>query len=230
MGSILAIHLIESPDYDDFYANHLETDLIRPIAQFCDIPFTARTVLSREYFIKALDEIERKDGCIPVLHFAGHGNVQGIGLSDGDLITWADFREMLIPVNERVGGTLLACMSCCQGLAAIRSAMSMKHDDPYVAIIGTAGKPTIAETSVAYATFYHQLNTLFYKFYKLIDEQQPVSEDELSEGMQKIIKNMRAASLHRKWGWLETRHVKAHIKKAVLHIKESLESRRLGRT
>ena len=226
MGSILAIHLIESPDYDDFYANHLETDLIRPIAQFCDIPFTARTVLSREYFIKALDEIEHKDGCIPVLHFAGHGNVQGIGLSDGDLITWADLREMLIPVNERVGGTLLACMSCCQGLAAIRSAMSMKHADPYVAIIGTAGKPTIAETSVAYATFYHQFN----KLYSPIYGQQPVSEDELINEMKKIIKNMRDASLHREWGWLEPRHIKAHITKAVLHIKESLESRRSGRT
>ena len=39
----------------------------------------------------------------------------------------------------------------------MRSAMSMKHDAPYVAIIGTVSKPTIAETSVAYATFYHQL-------------------------------------------------------------------------
>ena len=212
MGSILAIHLIESPDYDDFYANRLETDLIRPIAQFCDIPFTARTVLSREYFIKALNEIECKDGCIPVLHFAGHGNVQGIGIglsdSDEDLITWADLREMLIPVNERVGGTLLACMSCCQGLAAIRSAMSMKHGDPYVAIIGTASKPTIAETSVAYATFYHQLNILFHKFYKLIDEQQPMSEDEFIRELEKIVENMSAASLI-EWKCLETKNIKS---------------------
>lgn len=226
MGSTLAIHLIESPDYDDFYANHLETDLIRPIAQFCDIPFTARTVLSREYFIKALNEIERKDGCIPVLHFAGHGNVQGIGLSDGDLITWADLRGMLIPVNKRVGGTLLACMSCCQGLAAMRSAMSMKHDAPYVAIIGTVSKPTIAGTSVAYATFYHQLNILFCKFHKLIDEQQPMSEDEFIRELKKIVKNMSAASLIG-WACLETKNIKSYLQNAVMRVKESLESRKL---
>ena len=158
MESILDIYLIESPDENDFYANHLEIDLIRPIAELYKIPFTAHTVLNREYFSKALNEIKKIDGGVrlPVLHFAGHGNKQGIGLSDGDLITWADLREMLIPVNERVGGGLFVCMSCCKGISAIRSALSMEQDDPYIAIVGTAEEPNIAQTSIAYATFYYQ--------------------------------------------------------------------------
>ena len=32
MGSILAIHLIESPDYDDFYAHHLDSTLSIQVA------------------------------------------------------------------------------------------------------------------------------------------------------------------------------------------------------
>ncbi|MXX38137.1 MAG: hypothetical protein F4Z85_08750 [Gemmatimonadetes bacterium] len=218
MGSILAIHLIESPNYKDFYANRIEADLIRPIAQFCDIPFTARTVLSQKYFIQALNEIERKDGCIPVLHFAGHGNKQGIELSQREFITWADLRKLLIPVNKRVGGVLFVCMSCCEGLSAIQSVMSMEQDDPCIAVVGTEASLTIAETSVAYATFYHQLNILF--------KQQPRSEGEFTKKLKKIIENMSAASCI-EWVCLETKNIKPHFQNAAMRFREYVESRRL---
>lgn len=223
MGSILAIHLIESPDYDDFYANHLETDLIRPIAELYKIPFTAHTVLNREYFSKALNEIKKIDGGVrlPVLHFAGHGNEQGIGLSDGGLITWADLREMLIPVNERVGGGLFVCMSCCKGISAIRSALSMEQNDPYIAIVGTAGEPNIAQTSIAYATFYYQFNILLYK---KVYNQQPRGAGEFTKELRKIVNNMSAASCIG-WACIETENIKPRFQNAVMSLRESWESR-----
>ena len=73
MESILDIYLIESPDEDDFYANHLETDLIRPIAELYKIPFTAHTVLNREYFSKALNEISDVTQAIGFVYLLCHG-------------------------------------------------------------------------------------------------------------------------------------------------------------
>ena len=219
MESILDIYLIESPDEDDFYANHLEIDLIRPVAQLYEIPFTAHTVLNREYFSKALDEIKKIDGGVrlPVLHFAGHGNKQGIGLSDGDLITWADLREMLIPVNERVDDGLFVCMSCCKGISAIRSVLSMEQDDPCIAIVGTAGEPNIAQTSIAYATFYYQLNILLYK--RVYNQQ---SKGEFTKELRKIVKNMSAASCIG-WVCIETENIKPRFQDAVMRLRESLK-------
>ncbi len=198
MEDILSIHLIEAPDEDDFYENRLETDLIRPIAQFCNISFTPHIVMNREYFCKAIDGINRDKG-IPVLHFAGHGNKDGIGLPDKTLITWTDLRELLIPVNQRVGNILFVCMSCCEGFSAIKAAMSLWSDDPYVVIVGTSGKPTIAETSVAYATFYHQLNHLFRQIFTT-GKSDIILPD--------ITKNMCVASLHGEWELRTTEQIK----------------------
>lgn len=198
MEGILSIHLIEAPDGDDFYEDRQETHIIRPIAQFCNISFTPHIVLNREYFCKALDKINR-EARIPVLHFAGHGNKEGIGLPDGDLVTWAELRGLLIPVNKRVDNILFVCMSCCEGFSAIKAALSMETDDPYLAIVGTTGSPTIAETSVSYATFYHQLNILSRQIY---------SGQESDINLKDIIKNMCAASLHGEWHCTNAKNIK----------------------
>ena len=199
MDPILAIHLIEAPNEDDFYENRLETDLIRPIAQFSGISFTAHIVMNRDYFRKVLGKINRDGECLPILHFAGHGNQEGISLPNKTLITWAELRELLIPVNQRVGNILFVCMSCCEGLAAIEAAKSLWPNDPYAAIVGTPGKPTIGQTSVAFATFYHQLNIFF--------RQQSITEKS-DINLNDIIENMRAASLHGGWELRGTKAIK----------------------
>ena len=69
-------------------------------------------------------------------------------------------------------------------------------------------------------------NILFCKFHKLIDEQQPMSEDEFIRELKKIVKNMSAASLIG-WACLETKNIKSLLQNAVMRVKESLESRKL---
>lgn len=203
MDPILAIHLIEAPNEDDFYENRLETDLIRPIAQFSGISFTAHIVMNRDYFRKVLEKIKRDGECLPILHFAGHGNHEGISLPNKTLITWTELRELLIPVNERVGNILFVCMSCCEGLAAIEAAKSLLPNDPYFAIVGTSGKPIIGETSIAFSTFYHQLNIYFHQLR---------SGQKSDINLNAIIENMRAASLHIGWEWRSTKEIKENFK------------------
>lgn len=209
MDPILAIHLIEAPNEDDFYENRLETNLIRPMAQFCGISFTPHIVMNRDYFRKVLDQIKRDGECLPILHFAGHGNQNGIALPNKTLIAWEELRKLLIPVNQRVGNILFVCMSCCEGFAAIRAAMSTEANDPYVAMVGTPGKPTIGQTSVAFATFYHQLNILFHQLR---------AGQESDINLNVIIENMCTASLHEGWKLRRTTEIKDDFQKALSSI------------
>lgn len=71
---------------------------------------------------------------------------------------WEELKDHLRPVNAALSGSLVVCMSSCEGYAGIRMAMHPEESDlPYSALIGCGTQPTWGETAVAYATFYHQL-------------------------------------------------------------------------
>lgn len=95
---------------------------------------------------------------IPILHISAHGFSEGIQLSSGEVVLWNQLRELLIPVNQALSGSLIVCMSTCEGYSGSRMAMVPESDDqPFWAIIGNCGKPTWPETAVAFATLYHLL-------------------------------------------------------------------------
>jgi len=96
---------------------------------------------------------------LPVIHISAHGANTGIQLSSGDVLSWADLRPMLAPINESLGGYLLLYMSACEGYSACQ--MAMQVDDgphPYFSMVGNFGKPTWSDTAVAYSAFYHLLS------------------------------------------------------------------------
>ena len=86
------------------------------------------------------------------------------------------------------------------------AAMSTETDDPYVAMIGTTGSPNIAETSVSFATFYHQLNFYCHQF---------STTGKTDINLNKIIENMRAASLHEGWQLRSTKEIKDDFQKVL---------------
>jgi len=95
---------------------------------------------------------------LPILHLSGHGGEKGIALTNGDLVTWARLRELLVPINESFHGYLLLCLSTCEGFQGIRMAVwPLDGPPPYLALVGTAGSPEWSDTAVAYSAFYHRL-------------------------------------------------------------------------
>jgi hypothetical protein len=157
------IYGIESPSDADAYMDRSERTLLERAAQLDDIPCVFRTVISRAAFVMALtigltDAREKHNGHLPVLHISTHGNSEGIGLSDGTLITWSELRELLVPINGQLNGNLLLCMSSCKGYSACRMAMCEGDEPhPYIALFANAGTPKWSDTAVAYATVYHLL-------------------------------------------------------------------------
>jgi len=157
------VFVIESPSAVDLYHRRSEGEIIRQAVELNGIQCIVKTAISLSAFEACLkvglsEAMSRMPGFMPLLHISSHGDLEGIALSDGYTIPWRKLKEHLRPVNQALGGSLVVCMSSCEGYAGIRMAMHPEETDlPYFALIGCAEKPTWGETAVAYATLYHQL-------------------------------------------------------------------------
>lgn len=157
------VYIIESPSEIDIYHNTSEGIMLSQSLALQQIPCSLRTTISQNAFEAALKSgLEQQmrifPNLLPVIHISAHGNQDGIALSNGNLITWADLREYLLPINKALGHALLLCMSCCHGYSASRMAMEIGNTEhPFFSMVGHLDSPTWSETAVAYSAFYHLL-------------------------------------------------------------------------
>lgn len=158
------VYVVESPSAPDLYHDRTEADFIRKAVLLNGIPCIRRTVINGEAFGASLaiglrEEMEKLPNRIPILHVSAHGSKAGIQLSSGEILTWEALRQHLVPINQALKGTLLVCMSTCEGYSGTQMAMDENPDaeHPYIAIVGNGEAPTWPETAVGFATFYHQL-------------------------------------------------------------------------
>lgn len=155
------VYVIESPSPVDLYHRRSEGDMLRQAINLNQISCTLRLAVNMEAFTAAIriglyEAMESFPNNIPILHISAHGFSEGIQLSSGEVILWDQLRELLIPVNKALSGSLIVCMSTCEGYSGSRMAMvTESNDSPFWAIIGNGGKPTWPETAVAFATLYH---------------------------------------------------------------------------
>lgn len=155
------VFVIESPSAVDLYHRRSEATVLSQAISLNRIACEIRLAVNREAFDAALriglsDAMRGNPGLIPLLHISAHGSGEGIQLSSGELISWADLRQLLLPVNKALHGALLVCMSTCEGFAGQRMAMVVDSEEhPFYAIVGNSSTPTWSETAVGFATFYH---------------------------------------------------------------------------
>lgn len=161
---VFFVYIVESPSAPDLYHGRSEGALVANALGLDQIPCVSRTAINREAFEAALqiglpEAMKQFEGRYPVLHLSAHGAAEGIQLSSGDVIGWPELRELLVPINESLGGALLLCLSACKGYSACQ--MVMQHQDDakhsYFAMVGNFGQPTWSDTAVSYLAFYHLL-------------------------------------------------------------------------
>ena len=160
-GQRFFVYLVESPSALDLYVGRGEGNLLHQAIQLNGINATLRLAINLEAFTAALhvgliEAMNASPGALPILHISAHGFSNGIQLSSGEILQWADLRNLLVPLNEIFNGCLIVCMSTCEGYSGSRMAMVQdgeKH--PFYAIIGNSDKPTWPETAIAFATLYH---------------------------------------------------------------------------
>jgi len=157
------VYIIESPSAPDLYHGRSEGGLVAQTIRLDLIPCVTRTAINTRAFVAALriglpEAMKMCPGRYPILHLSAHGEEEGIQLSSGEVVTWADLRSLLIPINKSLQGNLLLCISACKGYSACRMAMEVgSAPHPYFAMIGNSGTPSWSDTAVSYLSFYHLL-------------------------------------------------------------------------
>ena len=162
------VFVVESPRPDDAFAERSEMGALRLVGQLDQIPVDGKTALDRPHFELALGEavyafIARlRRPYVLCLHIGAHGDKNGIELTDGSVITWPQLRQLLVPLCRNTAGLLLLSMASCEGLNAKKSAWALTglpgvDELPFLAVVGSAGKPVWSETALGYATLYHHL-------------------------------------------------------------------------
>ena len=157
------VYVVESPSAPDLYHQRGEGDLLRQILCLNGIPCITRCAVSREAVAAALslgihEAMQQFPDFVPILHISAHGYSEGVELSSGEHVTWAELKEFLKPINRALSNCLLVCMSSCNGYAGSRMAMWPQEQElPFFAIVGNSDNPTWAETAAAYTCFYHRL-------------------------------------------------------------------------
>ena len=155
------VNIIESPSAPDIYYGRTEGALIQQAVSLNQIPCALRIAISKEAFEYAIkfdlpEVMKNIPDRIPILHISAHGSSNGIQFSNQETLDWRSLRDLLMPISVALNGSLMLCMSSCEGFSACRMAMQI-HDtnNPFFAVIGHTLKPTWADTAIAYATFYH---------------------------------------------------------------------------
>ncbi|MBW7933225.1 MAG: hypothetical protein H3C62_06330 [Gemmatimonadaceae bacterium] len=157
------VFIVESPSDLDFYHDRAEGRLLAEVIRHTGVPTVLRVAITRQALVAALhyglvDEMKANPERLPILHISAHGSAEGIQLASGEALSWQDLRDILKPVNAALKGSLFICLSTCQGYSGTQMAMYPDDEDfPYFALIGCAASPTWAETSVGFATLYHQV-------------------------------------------------------------------------
>ncbi|TXH72844.1 hypothetical protein [Thiobacillus sp.] len=157
------VYVIESPADADLLDGRTEGKSLCEAFQLADIPYSYSLVTTPKTLeeslgprlIKALSHFNQP----PILHLSMHGNDEGVALTNGEFLTWANLRKLLTPLTNTMEGGLLICMSSCFGSSGCRMAMHEDTDHPFWALVGNSQTALWSDAAVAYITFYH----LFFK-------------------------------------------------------------------
>ncbi|MGO9567897.1 MAG: hypothetical protein ACLP5H_10180 [Desulfomonilaceae bacterium] len=155
------VYIIESPADSDLLNGRTEGRLLCEALRLADIPHRYSLVTTPRTFEESLgtrfNQAVSDLNQLPTLHLSMHGNNEGVALTNGQFLTWANLRKSLAPLTDAMQGLLLICMSSCFSSSGCRMAMHEEKDHPFWALVGNTDSVSWPDAAVAYITFYHLL-------------------------------------------------------------------------
>lgn len=155
------VHVVESPSSRDLLDGRTEGRVLMEALALSQIPATYNLVTDRPTLDTAIGErLQYALGIhqtYPVLHLSLHGSNEGIALTNGCFLYWQQLREILVPINQALGGYLLVCLSSCYGEYGVLMAMHENAPLPFSALVGHPESAEWDDSAIAFMTFYHRL-------------------------------------------------------------------------
>lgn len=163
---IFAIHIIESPNEEDiFLGTREEGEALQKCLGIMGVKSERYRVSSEAFLVKAIATITTAhsqggtyERYAPIVHLSCHGNDEGIGLTNGDFLTWERLKEFLRPIHVVARGWLILGMSACKGAAARKMAWTIKSEDTsFDLLFGPTHEVLWQDSLVGFVTLYHRL-------------------------------------------------------------------------
>jgi hypothetical protein len=155
------VHIIESPSAKDLLDNRREGLLLQEGLKMAGVAHSYCLAVDRNTFHEALYPkflVSLKGKYIKcILHISAHGNHDGIALTNG-FLSWHDLDNLLSPINKILENYMVVCMSSCVGFAGCKMAMKTSPPHPFFGLIGPTQEISIADTAIAFLTFYYRLS------------------------------------------------------------------------
>ena len=160
-GDKFFVHVVEFPGDLDLLDGRTEGRVLLEALKLSDVPASYSLVTTRATLEEALgtrlDQAVSYCRRFPIIHLSLHGDGEGSGLRDGHYLQWETLRDLLLPINLRLGGALLVCLSSCFGAAGCRMAMYENEPIPFFALVGHPDSAAWGDSAIGFATFYHRL-------------------------------------------------------------------------
>lgn len=172
------ICVIESPSAMDVYDGRKEGFALMEALRLASIPYRYFAVSDMATLDRAITDIAAmppksvsvRPGetptetiYLPHLHISAHGNDAGIGLTNGDFVSWPDLALMLHGLNKSRGylfggkrGWACLTLSCCKGSHA---KVMLPEDKPWpvLSLVATDTNIAWSDALTAWIVYYHLL-------------------------------------------------------------------------
>ncbi len=110
-------------------------------------------------FMAVFDEITASvaRGNYPILHLEAHGNEDGLGLANGELIEWKALSAPLVRLNDLLKAQLIITVAACSGGHMARTAAESVRA-PFLAVLGPSTEIWDNELYADYCQFYFEFD------------------------------------------------------------------------
>ncbi|MEH2197993.1 hypothetical protein [Nostoc sp.] len=164
MASDTFVHIIESPSDCDLLDGITLGRSLSEAFNIADIPYRYNLASNKEMFIEALHNrlimaLKDLNQKYFILHLSMHGNKDGIELTNKYFLKWNELYELILPLKNYMNGSLIICMSSCEGFYGALMDMNLDGEAPLGALVGNTQEVYYHDAAIAYITFYH----LFFK-------------------------------------------------------------------
>lgn len=89
----------------------------------------------------------------PLIHLECHGCEKGLGLSNKEIVSWNEIRELLIKINFACKLNLLVVVAACKGAYLIHTATQLDRA-PFYAVVGSKENMNTGEVQADFVEFY----------------------------------------------------------------------------
>lgn len=159
------INIIESPSKADREAGRSEGKMLTAALDLAELPYLYSDVPDYQEFMTALgrwtvEAIARER--VPVIHLSMHGNENGLVLTDGRFLPWADLNWKFRMMNLKLRHILVVCLSSCYGLSGLQMLReqaygTLEKQPPFRLLVSNLERVPWSDAAIAFSTFYHLL-------------------------------------------------------------------------